>query len=114
MSEALSVADVRKSLGKAFNRAHYGKEVIWVAKHGDPFVAVVSDDDANNVVEIRELAQILELDPTRMLARLRRLVTEENELRDPLRVSLSATDESEARSAARGDDVSNAALSRGG
>lgn len=103
MSDALSVADVRKSLGKAFNRAHYAKEVIWVAKHGDPFVAVVSDDDGNNILEIRELAQMLEMDPGRLLARLRKLVTEQNDLRDQVVERLSGEDEGGAGEAGEGD-----------
>lgn len=80
MSDVLSVADVRRTLGKAFNRAHYAREVIRVEKHGDPFVAVVSDVDGNNVMEIRELANLLDMDPSRFLARLKELVSEENEL----------------------------------
>lgn len=84
MSEALSVADVRKTLGKAFARAHYAKEVVWVAKHGDPFVAVVSDADGNNVLEIRQVAQMLDMDPSVLLVRLKKLLSEEKEFRDQI------------------------------
>lgn len=76
MVESIPLAEMRKSIGKAFNRAHFYNEVIRVDKHGDPFVAVVSNADGDTVEDVRELAKQLDMEPASLVDRLKKLADE--------------------------------------
>ncbi len=94
MTKAFSVADIRKELRKAFDRAHFYDEIIKVNKHGDPFVAVVSSEYGESLEQIRLIANSLEIDPHKFLERLIAMIAEHEDIRDEIAAGVEGTNAS--------------------
>ena len=52
---AYTTADLRKYLGDALGKAHFQKEVVNISHHGRPYAAVISDEDAKLLTNMKSL-----------------------------------------------------------